>query len=143
TLSFGDVSVRIPSTMKVTRVGPSSLAPGLCSAVPFPTSGAFVGTGSTRPFNCPMIPAGVVPVPTDGVWMRPMVHAVGEPLPVKRRLDNGHARLAISDIAFYGPDALTSAIDVRVGGATTVVRIGLGPDPTIARTILASIRPAN
>jgi hypothetical protein len=140
TVSFGGISVDVPPTMPVTHLDASHLAPGDCSAVPFARAGAFLGTGVAQPHSCPMIPGGVVPVPTDGVWMHGVLPYGGAQRPVARRIDNGHVHLALTDVALYGPDALTSALDVRIAGSSTIVRVGLGPDPQIARTILASLR---
>ena len=146
-LTFGGITVRVPPTMPVTHLASNHLAPGECSASPFRVSGAFVGNGVDGPISCPMILAGLVPTPTDGVWL----HTIGVGLAAPhwtRTIDNGHARLSIAPVPLFGPSQLAQAIDVAIigtagGRSTTVVRIGLGADPQIARTILASIEPSN
>jgi hypothetical protein len=146
-LSFDGITLDVPPTMPITQVGSFRLPPGECSAVPFPKSGAFVGNGSPGSFGCTMIPAGVVPVPTDGVWM----HTVNEspspaPPPVDRKIANEQVRLEVAFVSGYGVPDLEPALDVTVVGIDGRrfpggVRLGLGTDPEIARTILGSIRP--
>jgi hypothetical protein len=147
TLSFGDVTLSVPPAMNITQLGPNTIAPGACSAVPFPESGAYLGSGAGITLNCPMIPAGVVPVPTDGVWMRPADKGAIPPLPVDRTIRNGRAGLAVKFVPGYGVLDLEPAFDVTILGrdgrrSTTTVRVGLGANPEIARTIIGSMRPA-
>jgi hypothetical protein len=130
----------VPPTMPVTRLNAFSLPPSECGAVPFPTSGAFLGNGDSAAFACPMIPAGVVPVPTDGVW----IHTAGAPgdLPLVPRIV-GQRRLRLA-VAALGTEPVLEVQPTSSGGGTfpIVIRVGLGADPAIARTILASIRTA-
>jgi hypothetical protein len=138
TLTFDGVSLEVPPTMPVTELDAHHLAPGECDAVPFPQSGAYLGDGVTGAVNCPAIFA-VVPVPTDGVWIHTATS--GGPAKFDGRIDNGHVRLAVADVAMYGAPGLDPALDVEiVGPRATVIRVGLGADPEIARTIIGSIR---
>jgi hypothetical protein len=151
-LTFGGVTLRVPPTMPVTHLAANYLSPGECSAAAFPTSGAFLGNGDPGPTSCPMIPAGFVPVPTDGVWMHtPEVMDFPSPevpAPPLRVLTIGGLRVAIADATVNVAPGLKSAIDLTISGRDgeqlpAAIRIGLGPDPNVARTILYSIAPAN
>ena len=89
-----------------------------------------------------MIPAGVVPVPTDGVWLS-TEPSEGPRLTYRSIVIAG---LQLSVLETTGPTldpVLTIASQLGDPRAPTVVRLGLGADPTIARTILFSIRPAD
>lgn len=141
TVSFGGVTLQVPPTMRITRLAGSLLPPGACGKQIFadpPT--VFVGNGSSVGPFCPFIAAGVVAVPVDGVWISTMPDAFpapAGPATVIRGVELGGLAVTI--------DAATDpllTIRTRLGGAAapTVIRLGLGPDPTIARTILSSIR---
>jgi hypothetical protein len=78
--------------------------------------------------------------------MRTLVPHGGPTVGFARDIDNDFVRLAVADVSMDALPGTGAALDVRIPGSSTIVRVGLGADPETARTILASIRravPAN
>jgi hypothetical protein len=147
TVTFDGITMRVPPSMPVRKLGPNNLPPGICFTQTFRQPGVLLGNGSALAVNCTFIPAGVVPVPTDGVWISTasdrslrrlpgtVVDAPG--LRLFFRIDNDPADPVLTIDPVNANSRLTNA------QRQPVVRLGLGVDPAIARTILHSIRAAN
>jgi hypothetical protein len=140
TVEYGGITLRVPPTMPVIRLGASDIAPGTCATQTFVRPGAYVGNGFPGAVHCPMIPAGVVAKPTDGVWISNTPERMPNTSPV-RVIDLPTVRLRVEAAASVLADpTLTIEPSGPAGRLPTVIHLGLGPDPTVARTILYSIR---
>lgn len=138
TVEYGGITVRVPPTMPVKRLGAHNIPPGVCSVQMFSQPGVFLGKGFVGVIHCGLILAGVVPAPTDGLWIRALPDEKRPP-PTKRFIDVTGLRLWLGDSS-VDPTLTIEPQREKGGRLPTVITLGLGADPTIARTILYSIR---
>ena len=120
------VSLRVPSDWPDHAIGWS------CGGNPFPPGSALVLTGMPQPAGCA---ARIEPPPAlvaDGVWL----------------VANGSYRdVDIVDLTIDGRgvaiDArMTDHLSLSPDGTTVGIRVGIGADPAVARTIVRTVRIA-
>jgi hypothetical protein len=132
TVAFGGVSLRVPPTMPVTHLGPNNLQPGACARQAFPKPAVALGNGYTGLVRCLVSPG--VAIPTDGVW-------ISAPHP---QLPHSYATsLVVAGLRLWVDTSTDPVLTIQPQRGDTelpaLVHIGLGPDPSVARTILYSI----
>jgi len=130
----------VPATLAVTTLDDHMIGPGVCSDVPFPQAGVFLGDGEQGIIHCPMI-GFAVPEPTDAVWMHSDAGTHVTELQ--------GTRIGDVTVGFRDSDPREPVLELGLSrdgdnpNPGTGITLGLGADPTIARTILYSIRPAS
>jgi hypothetical protein len=150
TVTEQGVQFEVPSDWPTIQLtGSNRTNPGACVGRPFGPADerqVFVGMSATEP-ECASASSTESP-PTDGVWVRGMAAdpdpGVDPSSPLEHREQHGLAfdinpTIAVSQVLLVVADVGTAP--GRDQPRTSVV-IGVGLDPAIARTILASLRPA-
>jgi hypothetical protein len=139
TATYADVTVRLPRSWPLSQVGPAEGEPG-CGA---DFSSPKLLEGPVFGHSC-FGSAGESPL-VDGVWLQgsagltaAQVAAGGFTL-----LRSTPVRVFINDIGDpVGLDPLLHLLVVTPDGNVDGIDVGLGPDPRVAATIIASIRLA-
>lgn len=145
TVSYGGITMRVPPTWPVQRLGAHD-APGVCGrpifGEPFsiPTFGGptvMVGNGSSPFMDCPSFNLGVPP-PADGVWIS---------APSPQEPHSYRASLVVGGLRLWVNTSTEPVLTIQPQRGDTelpaLVQIGLGPNPSVARTILYSIRASD
>jgi hypothetical protein len=150
TVTEQGVQFEVPADWPTVELtGSTRTNPGACIGRPFGPADerqVFVGTSAMH-LDCAIAPTSVSP-PADGVWVRGMAgdNALADPAsPLEHREQNGlsfdlNPTIAVSQVILVVADVGTAP--GRDQPRTSLV-IGAGPDPAVARTILATLRPAS
>jgi hypothetical protein len=135
TVAYGGITLRVPPTWPIKRLGPHDLSPGECLGPPFRKPGVFLGKGDTGIVNCPLLTVGYVAIPTDGVWI-----SAPDPQPPH----SYSTSLVVGGLRLWVDRSTDPVLTIQPQRGDTelpaLVHIGLGADPAVARTILYSIR---
>ena len=138
TVTYDGLSIRVPPGWSVVNAAISPAAP---CGTPFAAHpAAWLGTRSGTGFCAPLSPGE--PQPEDGVWLQPPTSLNGPNAAATIRLPGLLRVQVLSELDSRGLYLLT--VEVSTKGATSPIEmtLGLGTDPTIARTILYSLSPA-
>ena len=153
-MRFGGVQFNVPAGFSTQTVYGNQAPPDICGTDPLIEGVVTEGAGSSKGGDvaCPMIPAygpgASIPVTAgiDGVWVRPVDEQhLGTPRLTESALAgvaSGHATVVEnsgSKSGAYAPPYVV--IDVDTGHDIHIwFTIGLGPDPTVAGRIIASLQ---
>lgn len=147
TVEYGGFEARVPASWPTYQavyppVGKMNLFPSVCSPPVF--RAPFVFLGKAPSLFCPLIFQTEEPPVDDGLWLQSSTAA--SPLTESTGVAPGLQRLTT-----IGPDQVlivpgqgdSVQVQVQGSGRRMTAVIGLGEDPTVAETILSSIRPAH
>ena len=118
--------------------------PGTCGAPWFYTEvpRAFIGEADPKvTVGCLMIDSWPI-TPIDGVWTREMSADAKAPGPIVARGSTNGREISVVEQTLPTNNSIDPVLDllVRASGHTVRISIGVGPDPSVARTILHSLR---
>ncbi|MCU1454777.1 MAG: hypothetical protein JWN46_2923 [Acidimicrobiales bacterium] len=127
-IRYEGVALAVPADWPIKVQSSNELPPGICGGPPVRQDTVLEGPYTGAFPSCPA-PLGV-PAGVDGVWLRPATDAGGQllrntPSRVYLKPDQSEAEVLLSAVA---PD-----------GHRVDVEVGLGPDPSVAGKIIASI----
>lgn len=149
TVSYAGLDLRVPPSWPVSRVAVHQADPGVCGPPEFDGPQVYEGSGQISPSCPPIIPS--VTAGVDGVWIRHYRGSTAQLRPtgsqplgisglqvVELPQPSGYAqpvlRLVVLPSTSRSPGVSSTGPPVAVS-----IDIGLGPDPSTASRILASL----
>jgi hypothetical protein len=135
-VTYGGITLQVPPTWPIARLGSNTVAPGACFAQTFLNPEVYLGNGSNPSIvKCFVLPLGRIMMPTDGVWIS---------APTPQRPHSYATSLVVNGLRLWVDTSTDPRLTIQPQRGDTelpaLIQIGLGPDPSVARTILYSIR---
>jgi len=150
TVTVDDVSLLVPSGWDVVDLPHQDPNrgffpnPGTCNDAWFYVEAPRAFTGETDSVPSCILVRDRPTTPTDGVWIRDIAADTSTPGPIVAHGTTNGLDISVVDRTLPDNDTVSPTLDLLVHTPSHVVRvsIGVGSDPTIARTILRSLHAA-